>query len=67
MPFTLAQTGFSLPDSGAEAVVWVLVAALIVGLYLIIRRTRIKSREHYLNRAKREDQIRRDDPDMRSE
>lgn len=61
------QTGSSLPSSGAEAVVWVLVAALIVGLYLIIRRTRIRSRKHYLNRAERETEMRRSDPDMKDE
>ncbi|MCL1693955.1 MAG: hypothetical protein M3096_09740 [Actinomycetia bacterium] len=67
MTALFAQTGFSLPSGGAETVIWLLVAALIVGLYLIIRRTRIKSREHYLDRAEREDQMRRDDPDMKDE
>ena len=61
------QTGSSLPSSGAEAVVWVLVAALIVGLYLVIRRTRIRSRKHYLDRAERETEMRRSDPDMKDE
>ncbi len=67
MHSVFAQPGFSLPSGGAETVIWLLVAALIVGLYLIIRRTRIKSREHYLDRTQREDQMRRDDPDMRDE
>ena len=61
------QTGFSLPSGGAEAVVWVLVAALIVGLYLVIRRTRMKSRNYYLDQAERESEMRENDPDMRSE
>jgi hypothetical protein len=67
MTSPFAQAGFSLPSGGAETVIWLLVAALIVGLYVIIRRTRIKSRNHYLDRAKREEHLRRDDPDMRSE
>ncbi len=67
MTALFAQTGASLPSGGAEAVVWVLVAALIVGLYLIIRRTRVKSRKHYLDRADRETETRRSDPDMRDE
>ncbi len=67
MTALFAQTGFSLPSGGAETVIWLLVAALIVGLYLIIRRTRIKSREHYLDRTQREDQMRRNDPDMKDE
>ncbi len=66
MTAPFARTGFSLPSGGADTVIWVLVAALIVGLYLIIRRTRIKSRNHYLDRADREADMRRDDPDMRS-
>jgi hypothetical protein len=61
------QTRSPLPSGGAEAVVWVLVAALIVGLYLVIRRTRIKSRKHYLDRADRETEMRRSDPDMKDE
>src|SRR5680860_1341311 len=44
MPLVFAQTGSSLPKGGAEAVVWLLVASVIIGLYLIIRRTRIKTR-----------------------
>lgn len=60
-----AQTGSSLPSGGAEAVIWVLVAAVIVGLYLVVRRTRIKSRRHYLDRVKREEEVRRNDPDMK--
>lgn len=65
MSLAYTQTGFSLPIGGAETIIWVLVAALIVGLYLIIRRTRIKSRNHYLNRAEREAEMRKNDPDMR--
>ena len=67
MPSVFAQTDSSLPSGGAEAIVWVLVAALIVGLYLIIRRTRIKSRKHYLDRAQRETEMRKNDPDMKDE
>ncbi|MCJ7780582.1 MAG: hypothetical protein MUQ27_07135 [Acidimicrobiia bacterium] len=60
-----AQTGSPLPSGGAETVIWVLVAAVIVGLYLIVRRTRIKSRRHYLDRVKREEDVRRNDRDIK--
>lgn len=60
-----AQTGSPLPSGGAEAVIWVLVAAVIVGLYLVVRHTRIKSRRHYLDRVRREEEMRRNDPDMK--
>ena len=67
MPSVFAQTDSPLPSGGADAIMWVLVATLIVGLYLIIRRTRIKSRKHYLNRAQRETEMRKNDPDMKDE
>lgn len=67
MPALFAQIASPVPSGGAEALVWVLVAALIVGLYLVIRHTRIKSRNHYLDRAKREGDMRRNDPDMKDE
>lgn len=65
MTAPFAQTGFSLPSGVADTVIWLLVGVLIVGLYLIIRRTRIKSRRHYLDRVKREEDVRRNDPDMK--
>lgn len=64
LPATIAAV---FPEGGAEAVVWLLVAAVITGLYLVIRRTRIRSRRHYLDRARREEEIRRNDPDMRDQ
>ncbi|MEN8114312.1 MAG: hypothetical protein ABFS21_07980 [Actinomycetota bacterium] len=65
MTVLLAVFGLALPDGGAEAVVSLLVAAVIAGLYFVIRRTRIKSRDHYLDRAQREEEQRRNDPDMK--
>ena len=61
----VAQDAVSLPDSGAEAVVWAVIAAVIVGLYLVIRRTRLKSRDEYLDQAEREAEMRKNDPDMK--
>jgi hypothetical protein len=67
MPALFVLIDSPVPSGGAEALVWVLVAALIVGLYLVIRHTRIKSRNHYLDRAKREGDMRKNDPDMKDE
>lgn len=62
----LAQSGFNLPDAGGgEIVVWILLAAGIVGLFLIINRTRKRSYQSYMERAKREEQLRANDPDMK--
>jgi hypothetical protein len=64
----LAQSGFSLPDAGSGAiVVWVLLGAGIVGLYLIINRTRKRSYNDYMDRAKREAEMKANDPDMKQE
>jgi hypothetical protein len=61
----IAQNQINLPDGGAEAVVWVVIAAVIIGLYLVIRRTRLKSRDAYMNQAEREAEMRKNDPDMK--
>lgn len=61
----IAQNEVNLPDGGAEAVVWVVIAAVIVGLYLIIRRTRLTSRDEYMDQAEREAEMRKNDPDMK--
>ena len=60
----IAQNDVNLPSGGAEAVVWVAIAAVIIGLYVVIRRTRLKSRDEFLNQADREAEMRRNDPDM---
>jgi len=65
MHSVFAQTGSALPSGFAEVIAWLLVAAVIVGLYLVLRRTRINSRRHYMDRAEREEEQRRNDPDMR--
>ena len=64
----LAQSGFSLPEAGGgEIVVWLLLAAGIVGLFLVINRTRKRSYKSYMSRAEREAELRRNDPDMKNE
>ena len=64
----LAQSGFSIPDAGGGAiVVWVLLAAGIVGLFLIINRTRKRSYQSYMDRSKREAELKANDPDMKRE
>jgi len=65
MPLVFAQTRSSLPSGSAEVAIWLVLAAVIVGLYLIIRKTRNTSRRHYLNRQQHEEEMKRRDPDMR--
>jgi heme exporter protein D len=64
----LAQTEFSLPDAGGgEIIVWLILAAGIVGLFLLINRTRKRSFKDYMSRAEREARMKADDPDMKQE
>lgn len=61
---TIAQeSGWDLP-SGGEALFWLLGAGVIVGLYIIITRTRKKSYDEYFERQKRAKEQRLNDPDM---
>ena len=65
--FTLAQTdttGLDLPEGGAEWIVWLLVAAVIVGLYLLVQRTRDRADRDYYERRRRAEEDMRNRPDL---
>ena len=53
------------PDDPGARVVFVLIGMGIVGLYLLLRRTRRRSEAAYWERRKREQDQRDSDPDMR--
>jgi hypothetical protein len=62
----LAQTELNLPEGGGgEIVVWLILAAGIVGLFFVINRTRKRSFNDYMSRAEREAKMKADDPDMK--
>ncbi len=62
----LAQTEVNLPSAGGgEIFIWLLLGGGIVGLFLIINRTRKRSYRHYMDRARREAELKANDPDMR--
>ena len=64
----LAQSGFSLPEAGGgEIVVWLLLAAGIIGLFLIVNRTRKRSYQSYMDSAQREAELKANDPDMKQD
>lgn len=54
-----------LPEGGAETAIWVVVAVVIVGLYLVVSRTRKRSERHYWEQRRLEEERRANDPDMR--
>jgi len=48
-------------------VLWLLLAGGIVGLFLIINRTRKRSYRAYMSKADREDELKANDPDMKKQ
>lgn len=55
-----------IPEEGGGAVVmWVILAAGIVGLYVVISRTRKRSYRTYMTRSEREAAIKANDPDLK--
>lgn len=62
----LAQETSTIPEAGGGAIfVWLLLGAGIVGLYVVINRTRKRSYREYMSRAQREQEMKANDPDMR--
>ncbi len=64
-PTTTEDVSLNLPDSGGEAFIWLIIVAVIIGLYVLVKRTRARAYEDYWARRRAEEQRRRDDPDMR--
>ncbi len=59
--YLLAQAeegGFHLPE-GAEWAIWLVFAAIIIGLWWVVRRTRRRAQEEYFTRKQREQEERR--------
>jgi len=62
----VAQGGFDLPSpGGGEIIIWLLLATGIVGLFMIINRTRKRSYREYMRRASREEELKANDPDLK--
>lgn len=57
----------AFPEDAGGRIVFVLVGVGIVGLYLILRRTRRRTEAAYWERRRREQAQRDADPDMRPE
>ncbi|MCB1246815.1 MAG: hypothetical protein KDB69_06100, partial [Acidimicrobiia bacterium] len=57
------------PEStgSGEWIVWILLGAGIVALWLLIRNTRKRAYRDYWERRKREEERRKNDPDMRKD
>lgn len=60
------KTAVNVP-SGSGLIVWLVVAAIFLSLYFVVRNTRRKSYDAYWDRKQAEVDRRNSDPDMRSE
>lgn len=52
------EAGFHLPEGG-EWAIWLVFAAIIIGLWWVVRRTRRRAQEEYFTRKQREQEERR--------
>jgi hypothetical protein len=62
-----AESGSIIPDGGSELVVWLAVAAVILGLYFFMKSARKKAAADYWERRRAEQERIANDPDMRKE
>ncbi len=66
--YLLSREASPIPEAGGGAIlVWLLLGAGIVGLYILISRSRKRSYRHYMSRSEHEAEMKANDPDMRSE
>lgn len=56
-----------IPDDPAARVVWVVLAAVILGLYFLLKSSRKKATEEYWARRQAEKDRIANDPDMRKD
>lgn len=64
----LAQTDDGIvPSEPGQLVIWAIVGAVILWLYFTIRRTKRRASQDYWDRRKAEEDMRRNDPDMRQD
>ena len=65
LPAAFVAQVVDLPEAGGGAwFFWVLGAAVILGLWFVIARTRRRTYDAYWERKRREEQLRANDPDM---
>lgn len=62
----IVAQAFELPTTAGEWIIWIVIAAVIVGLWLVLRRTRQRAYRDYFERQRAAEQRRLNDPDMAS-
>lgn len=61
------EGGFTLPDNSVGIVIWIILALVILGAYVLINRTRRRFREDYIRKLNWEKELRANDPDIKKD
>ena len=64
MAFTQSSDGI-VPDDAGARVIFAIIGLAILGLYLLLRRTKRRADDHYMGSRRREQELRDNDPDLR--
>ena len=56
-----------IPDEPGELVIWIIMAIVIYGLYRLLLASRRRASKAYFDSRKAEEDLRRNDPDMRQD
>ena len=57
----------SWPQGTGAQILWTIILAVIVGVYIIVSRTRRRAKEDYIASKRHEAELRANDPDMRKD
>ena len=62
-----ADSNSIIPEETSARVVWAVIAAVILGLYFLMKSARRKATQEYWDRRKAEEERIANDPDMRKD
>jgi len=67
MLIAFADSNSIIPEETSARVVWAVIAAVILGLYFLMKSARRKATQEYWDRRKAEEERIANDPDMRKD
>ena len=63
----IAFTEALIPEDNSARAVWAVIAAVILGLYVLTKRARANATEEYWKRRRADEERKANDPDMRKD
>mgnify|MGYP001555556753 CR=1 FL=1 len=67
LQIAFADSNSIIPEETSARVVWAVIAAVILGLYFLMKSARRKATQEYWDRLKDEEERIANDPDMRKD